>query len=75
MVDAAELVDQSIQVVQAMANAAGVKLHSDVQPVAVFADADRTIQTLVNLFGNAIMFTSRVSPAAIRPSWKRRSSC
>jgi signal transduction histidine kinase len=56
-VDAAELVDHSIQVVQAMADAAGVKLHTDVQPLTVFADADRIIQTLVNLFGNAIKFS------------------
>jgi signal transduction histidine kinase len=56
-VDAAELVNQSIQVVQATADAAGVELHSDVQPLTVLADADRIIQTLVNLFGNAIKFS------------------
>jgi signal transduction histidine kinase len=56
-VEARELVNQSIQVVQAMAGAAGVTLHSDVQPLALFADADRIIQTLVNLFGNAIKFS------------------
>jgi hypothetical protein len=39
-VDADELVNQSIQVVQAMADTAEVKLRSDVQPLTVFADAD-----------------------------------
>jgi signal transduction histidine kinase len=56
-VAAEELVSQSIQVVQAMADAAGVTLHSDVEPLAVFADADRIVQTLINLFGNAIKFS------------------
>jgi signal transduction histidine kinase len=56
-VDATDLVNQSIQVVQTMADAAEVTLHSDVQPLAVFADADRIVQTLVNLFGNAIKFS------------------
>ena len=64
-VDAAELVNQSIQVVQAMADAAEVKVHSDVQPLAVFADADRIIQTLVNLFGNAVKFSPKGSVVTV----------
>src|SRR5580693_7704028 len=56
-VDATELVNQSIQVVQAMSDAAGVTIRIDVQPGTVFADADRIIQTLVNLIGNAIKFS------------------
>ncbi len=58
-VDAAELVNQSIQVVQASAEAAGVVLRSDMDDVTVLADADRIVQALVNLLGNAVKFSSR----------------
>jgi signal transduction histidine kinase len=64
-VHATELVDQSIQVVQAMADAAEVKVRSDVQPLTVFADADRIIQTLVNLLGNAIKFSPAGSDVTV----------
>lgn len=57
-VDAAELVGQSLQVLQASADAAGVSLRSEVQPVAVLADADRIVQALVNLIGNAVKFST-----------------
>jgi signal transduction histidine kinase len=58
-VEAAELVSQSIQVVQATADAAGVRLDSEVQELCVFADADRIVQALVNLLGNAVKFSDR----------------
>jgi signal transduction histidine kinase len=58
-VDAAGLVSQSIQVVQATADAAGVTLRSDVPPLTVFADSDRIVQALVNLLGNAVKFSTR----------------
>jgi signal transduction histidine kinase len=64
-VDATELVNQSIQVVQTMADAAGVTLHSNAEPFTVFADADRIIQALVNLFGNAIKFSPRGSVVTV----------
>jgi signal transduction histidine kinase len=59
-VDAAELVSQSMQVVQASADAAGVVLRGEVTPVAVtvLADADRIVQALVNLLGNAVKFST-----------------
>ncbi len=57
-VDAAELVSQSIQVLQASADAAGVNLRSEVDPMRVLADSDRLVQTLVNLLGNAIKFST-----------------
>jgi signal transduction histidine kinase len=58
-VDAAELVSQSIQVVQATADAAGVTLRNDAARIMVFADPDRIVQALVNLLGNAVKFSTR----------------
>jgi len=55
--DAGELVRQSLQVVQATADAAEVTLRSEVSSVTVCADADRIVQTLVNLLGNAVKFS------------------
>jgi signal transduction histidine kinase len=60
-VDAEELVIQSIEVVQAAADAAGVTLCSDVDRVAVSADTDRIVQALVNLIGNAVKFSTQGS--------------
>jgi signal transduction histidine kinase len=56
-VNAVELVVQSIQVVQATADAAGVALRSDTAGLTVLADADRIVQVLVNLLGNAVKFS------------------
>jgi len=56
-VDASLLASRSLQVVQAGADAAGVRLRSDVEPVVVLADEGRIVQALVNLLGNAIKFS------------------
>lgn len=65
-VEARELVEQSLTVVQANADSAGVELRCEVpprergsRPITVWADPDRVVQVLVNLLGNAIKFSSR----------------
>jgi PAS domain S-box-containing protein len=60
-VGVAGLVRQSVQALQGSAEDAGVQLRSDVDELAVCADADRIVQTLVNLLGNAIKFSPRES--------------
>jgi PAS domain S-box-containing protein len=53
----ASLVQQALTVVQATADAAEITFSSEVADVDVWADADRIVQTLVNLLGNAIKFS------------------
>ncbi len=60
-VGVAELVHSSAQALQETAAQAGVQLRTDVQALSVCADADRVVQTLVNLLGNAIKFSPRGS--------------
>jgi len=56
--DAAELVAQTVEVMQAIAGKAGVTLSVQPQSVRLWADPDRLIQTLTNLLSNAIKFSS-----------------
>jgi signal transduction histidine kinase len=68
-----ELAHTSVQALQATATQAGVRLRTEAEPLEVCADADRIVQTLVNLLGNAIKFSPRGSEVTIRAS--RREGC
>jgi PAS domain S-box-containing protein len=52
-----ELLDATIEVVGATADAAQVTLAVEAQDVTVAADRDRLVQALVNLAGNAVKFS------------------
>ncbi|HST60024.1 MAG TPA: response regulator [Longimicrobium sp.] len=64
-VDASELVHQSVEVMAAMAEKAGVRLYSwaDRQPLE--ADPDRILQVLTNLLSNAIKFSPPESEVSL----------
>jgi signal transduction histidine kinase len=70
---AQELVSQSLQVLQASADAAGVELSADVAPIGVMADSDRIVQVLVNLVGNAVKFSA--PGGAVRVTVERNHRC
>jgi len=54
---AADLVDQAVQVVQAMADEAGVEIVARPVDARLWADPDRIVQTLTNLLSNAVKFS------------------
>ncbi|MEX2284935.1 MAG: ATP-binding protein, partial [Gemmatimonadota bacterium] len=56
-VAADQLVQRAVEAIMPLAERAGVKLTTATQPVTVWADPDRILQTLTNLLGNAIKFT------------------
>jgi PAS domain S-box-containing protein len=63
--DLAEVVRQTIDSMAATAEAAHVRLITQVDPLSVEADADRLHQTLVNLIGNAIKFSTAGSTVTV----------
>lgn len=56
--DAADLIERAVDSIGQLAAAARVSLIAEGEPVALFADPDRVIQTLTNLISNAIKFSS-----------------
>jgi PAS domain S-box-containing protein len=67
--DAADLLEQSVEMVEAMASAAGIELLPAAEPAPLVADPDRVVQTLTNLLANAIKF----SPAGTRVTARCRA--
>jgi PAS domain S-box-containing protein len=63
--DARALTGQSVQAIRGTAEEAGVELNTEVEQLTVNADADRIVQTLVNLLGNAIKFSPRGSVVTV----------
>jgi PAS domain S-box-containing protein len=51
------LLTQARATMQSMADRAGVKLELEADPIEVFVDPDRLLQTLTNLLSNAIKFS------------------
>jgi PAS domain S-box-containing protein len=56
-VDAADLVRQAVDTVEAMALKLSVRLEVEPPPARIWADADRIVQVLTNLMSNAIKFS------------------
>jgi PAS domain S-box-containing protein len=59
--NAADLMRQATEMIQVMANRAGITLSIASHPIQLEADPDRIIQVLTNLLGNAIKFSSQGS--------------
>jgi len=55
--DAGELIQQAIEAVASVAAEAQVTVTAGAEPLPLYADADRVIQTLTNLISNAIKFS------------------
>uniref|UniRef100_A0ACD5GWG2 Sensor histidine kinase n=1 Tax=Desertifilum tharense IPPAS B-1220 TaxID=1781255 RepID=A0ACD5GWG2_9CYAN len=56
--DAATLLEKSVKTVQSLAAESEINILSEPTSAQVWADGDRLMQTLVNLIGNAIKFSS-----------------
>jgi PAS domain S-box-containing protein len=65
-VSAAELVEQSVQVLGGTAEQAGVAVRVEGENPEVAADPDRIVQALVNLIGNAIKFSEPGAAVTVR---------
>lgn len=59
--NADELIVKAIDMMQVMANRAGITLVTSTQTIPLNADPDRIIQVLTNLLGNAIKFSPKGS--------------
>lgn len=55
---ASELLLRAAELMQSSATRSGVRFHIEADPVHVWADGDRILQTVTNLIGNSIKFSS-----------------
>lgn len=55
----ADAIEDAVESMKPLADAAGVRIESDTTQGVLFADRDRLQQTLTNLIGNAIKFSPR----------------
>ena len=58
-ISAAAMLRQSVEILQRMADDAGVAIVVDAVEIDLWADSDRMIQVVTNLLSNAIKFSSR----------------
>lgn len=56
--DAAELCQQALETMQAIATENQIELSFETQSIQIWVDRDRIVQTLVNLLSNAVKFSS-----------------
>jgi CheY-like chemotaxis protein len=56
---AAQLVNQAVEVMRPMAEKVGISLSVESEDTTLWADSDRTTQTLTNLISNAIKFSPK----------------
>jgi PAS domain S-box-containing protein len=63
--DATKILRQSVETVQPLATENNIALVMLPSSIAIWIDPDRIIQTLVNLIGNAIKFSSRDSKVTV----------
>jgi PAS domain S-box-containing protein len=64
--DIADLVDAALRELQPMTTAAGVRVVSHVETAQVDCDADRIVQTIMNLVSNAVKFSARGDAVVVR---------
>lgn len=70
--NAAEVVNQAVETVRALAERETIAIEVEAEPVSVSADSDRLVQTLTNLLGNAVKFSPPGS--TIRVTARRRDN-
>ncbi|MDA0265453.1 MAG: ATP-binding protein [Cyanobacteria bacterium] len=56
--DAADLIVQAAESMQAIARQQGIEIHTRLDSIAIWADPDYIVQALTNLIGNAIKFST-----------------
>jgi PAS domain S-box-containing protein len=67
--DLAELVEQAVEVMRALADQAGVTLETAPAPAPLWADPDRILQTITNLLSNAIKFSQPGGVVRVTSEW------